>query len=107
MKLFCVRALAVAGVAVEGVLVVTLGLLGQAGAGAGRVLLHLHHGADLGALAGLQAAAGHHDGHLAGPAASGDTAVGGVVTGPATLGHQQVTRPQLQTTLSDRKKTVS
>ena len=70
----------IVGLAVEGVQVVTLGLLGQAGAGAGRVLLHLHQGALLGTPPGLQGAGGHHDGHRPGGAGGGDTAVGGVVT---------------------------
>ena len=89
--------------AVEGVLVVALGLLGQAGAGAGSVLLHLHRGADLGTLARLQGAAGHHHGDLTGPPGRGDTAVGRIVTGAATLGHQDITRAQLETKLSTRK----
>ena len=93
--------------AVEGVLVVALGLLGQAGAGAGRVLLHLHRGADLGTLARLQGAAGHHHGDLTGPPGRGDTAVGRIVTGAATLGHQDITRAQLETKLSTQLSTIT
>ena len=92
MVLVRVGAVTGAGLAVEGVLVVTLGLLGQTGAGAGRVLLHLHQGALLGTPPRLEGAAGHHHGHLPGPPPGGDAAVGGVVAGPATLGHQDVTR---------------
>ena len=90
--------------AVEGVLVVALGLLGQAGAGAGRVLLHLHQGALLGTPPRLPGAGGHHDGDSPGLPAGGDTAVGGVVTGTPALPHQDVARAQLEIKLLAGKK---
>ena len=86
---------------------VTLGLLGQAGAGAGRVLLHLHQGALLGTPPGLQGAGGHHDGHRPGGAGGGDTAVGGVVTGTPALRYQDVARAQLGIKLLARNITFS